>query len=131
MANRLTRERKTVGVMIAMYCQDQHGSEPESLCDECRELLEYADARLERCPFGPKKPACAKCPIHCYKPAMREKIREVMKYAGPRMLKKHPIMGIRHLIDGRKKAHLKDQSTEKTNQVDRDETTQSDTDMPI
>ena len=46
MANRLTRERKTVGVMIAMYCQGQHGSEEGQLCAEYRELLEYADARL-------------------------------------------------------------------------------------
>ena len=73
------------------------------MCSQCRELLAYAEARLERCPFGLEKPTCSKCPIHCYKPDMREEIREVMSYAGPRMLKKHPVLGIRHLIDGRKK----------------------------
>jgi hypothetical protein len=107
MTDRMTRERKTVGVMIEMYCRGRHGSRAGQLCVECRELREYADARLDRCPFGPEKPTCSKCPIHCYKPIMRERIREVMRYAGPRMLNKHPILGLRHLIDSRKIAAKK------------------------
>ncbi|MEG0375126.1 MAG: nitrous oxide-stimulated promoter family protein, partial [Raoultibacter sp.] len=35
---------------------------------------------------------------HCYKPEEREKIRAVMRHAGPRMMTKHPIAAIRHLI---------------------------------
>jgi Nitrous oxide-stimulated promoter len=66
MANRLTRERKTVKVMISMYCQGRHGSGEGQLCAECRALREYAEARVERCPFGPEKPTCSRCPIHCY-----------------------------------------------------------------
>jgi hypothetical protein len=33
---------------------------------------------------------------------MREKIREVMRFSGPRMIFHHPIMAIRHLIECRR-----------------------------
>jgi predicted amidophosphoribosyltransferase len=98
---RIKRERRTVAAMIALYCRDHHRSE-DALCSECSELLAYADERLDRCPFGERKTTCAKCPVHCYRPAMREKIRAVMRYAGPRMLLRHPLLAIRHLIDSSK-----------------------------
>jgi len=50
---------------------------------------------MSRCPFGPDKPTCAKCPIHCYKPQVRERVREVMRFAGPRMLLRHPVLAVR------------------------------------
>lgn len=84
--------------MIGIYCHDHHGG--EALCPDCSALREYAMARLERCRFGADKPKCSACPVHCYKPAMREKIREVMKYAGPRMMLKHPVMAVGHVVDG-------------------------------
>ena len=34
---------------------------------------------------------------------MREKIRMVMRYSGPRMIYKHPIAAIWHMIDRRRK----------------------------
>lgn len=71
----------------------------EALCGECDRLLAYANGRLERCPFGAKKPSCGHCPVHCYKPAMRRQIKDVMRYAGPRMLYRHPILAILHLWD--------------------------------
>ena len=37
-------------------------------CEECRRFLDYAERRLEKCPYGEAKPTCARCPIHCYKP---------------------------------------------------------------
>lgn len=69
------------------------------LCPQCQQLLTYAHQRLERCKFGEDKPSCTRCPVHCYKPAMREQIRQVMRYSGPRMLLHDPIMAIRHLWD--------------------------------
>nr|MBP8870902.1 nitrous oxide-stimulated promoter family protein [Bacteroides sp.] len=60
-------------------------------------LLEYAHMRLSRCPFGEKKNTCRLCTIHCYKPEMKERMREVMRYAGPRMLLYHPAAALRHL----------------------------------
>lgn len=86
--------------MIEIYCRARHGGR---LCAECEELYQYAVCRLDRCPFGADKPTCAQCPIHCYKPAMRERVKTVMRYAGPRMLLRHPLLAIWHLIDGRKR----------------------------
>ena len=68
----------------------------------CAELLDYATRRLERCVFGDAKPTCANCVVHCYSADMREQIRMVMRWAGPRMLLRHPILAIPHLIDGRR-----------------------------
>jgi hypothetical protein len=64
--------------------------------------------RLEKCPFEEGKTTCARCPVHCYKPEMREKIRAVMRYSGPRMLYRHPMLTIFHIIDGRRKAPVAD-----------------------
>lgn len=92
-----TRELRTVDHMIHLYCRHHHGTEVQ-LCPSCLELLAYARQRLLNCPYGEEKPTCAKCPIHCYKPDVRVKIRDVMRYAGPRMLMRHPVLAVRHLV---------------------------------
>ena len=48
-------------------------------------------------PHGDNKPFCSNCPIHCYKPEMRQQMRAVMQYAGPRMLLSNPILVLRHM----------------------------------
>ena len=98
---RIKRESNTVRAMINLYCRKHHAH--EGLCPECAALLQYALKRLDKCPFQEGKPTCTKCPVHCYKPAMRERIRTVMRYSGPRMTYRHPLMAILHLIDGRRK----------------------------
>jgi len=100
---RRVRELATIRAMLRMYCQDHHGQSPER-CVECASLMSYATRRLERCVFGDAKPTCANCTVHCYSAAMREQVRIVMRYAGPRMLLRHPVLGIAHLIDGRRPA---------------------------
>ncbi len=85
--------------MVGLYCRAHHGRGKE-MCGECRDLLDYAFRRLDCCPFGPEKPTCAHCPIHCYKPDMRAKVQEVMRYAGPRMLFRHPVLALLHFLDG-------------------------------
>lgn len=100
--SRLEKERNTIETMIRMYCRKMHSSK-NGLCLECSELLDYANERLKYCQFGENKPTCEKCPIHCYKKDAREKVRKVMRYAGPRMIYAHPIMGFRHLFKKMKK----------------------------
>ena len=102
MHERRAREKNTLKQMIAMYCHGQHGTKGE-LCQECRELMDYAIVRLDKCPYEEDKSTCAKCPTHCYKPVMRDRVREVMRYSGPRMAYKHPMSAIHHFVDGRKK----------------------------
>jgi hypothetical protein len=106
---RMRREAKTIEVMIGIYCRDQHGA-ADTLCPECAELLDYALQRLDKCPYQEDKTTCANCPIHCYKPEMREKVRAVMRYAGPRMTFRHPILTLFHFLDGRRKEPLRDLS---------------------
>jgi hypothetical protein len=93
----MQKELDTVGIMIHLYCRGHHGSK-DVLCPECGGLLAYVKGRLEKCPLKEKKPWCSKCSVHCYKPAMREKIKEVMKYSGPRMIWHHPILSGRHYL---------------------------------
>lgn len=84
--------------MIDLYCRANHGAS-DGLCAECAKLRDYAFARLDRCPFGGKKPTCAKCPVHCYKPDMRDEIKRVMRFAGPRMPGRHPLLALMHQLD--------------------------------
>ena len=93
----MSLEARTVAEMIRIYCRAHHDGRG-TLCERCASLLAYADDRIDHCVFGPAKPACNKCTVHCYKPDAREQIREVMRYAGPRMLWRHPYLAMRHLI---------------------------------
>lgn len=92
------REKETVSLMIALYCKKKHHTKG-MLCPECQALNDYACMRSDRCPFMDSKTFCSNCRVHCYKPDMREKIREVMKFSGPRMLFHHPVMAVRHVIE--------------------------------
>ncbi len=94
------REKETVSLMIAIYCRKKHGK--KSLCPDCAALNEYARQRSDKCPFMETKTFCSNCKVHCYKPDMREKIREVMRFSGPRMIFHHPVMAIRHVIESKK-----------------------------
>lgn len=97
------REKCTVGEMIALYCRKNHGGKP--LCPDCAKLKEYAQMRSDRCPFMENKTFCSNCKVHCYKPEMREKIREVMRFSGPRMIFYHPFMAVSHVILSKSEKH--------------------------
>jgi hypothetical protein len=88
-----------MSAMVQIHCRDQHHS-PGDTCEECQEFLDYARVRLERCRFGEEKPTCANCPVHCYQREHREQARIIMRYSGPRMLWEHPILSLRHWLDG-------------------------------
>ncbi|WP_294472847.1 nitrous oxide-stimulated promoter family protein [uncultured Bacteroides sp.] len=94
--SRIKQEKKTVELMIRLYCRKKEKN--AVLCSECEELLHYAHARLDRCPFGERKSSCKNCKVHCYKPALRERMRQVMRFSGPRMLFYAPLAAIRHLL---------------------------------
>lgn len=103
-SSRRTREYKTIVVMLHLYCRAHHHPARGELCDDCSALQAYARRRIERCVFGEDKPTCANCTVHCYKPAMRERVRQVMRWSGPRMLWHRPVLSIRHMLDGRRPA---------------------------
>lgn len=95
---RIKREKKTIYEMIRIYCGNLHNTD-ETLCKECRHVYDYAEKRLICCPLMPDKPVCSNCHIHCYKQDMREKIKKVMRYSGPRITYKHPVLAFMHLYD--------------------------------
>ncbi|MEG0505733.1 MAG: nitrous oxide-stimulated promoter family protein [Raoultibacter sp.] len=105
-AKRREREKRTISQMVALHCAGNHDANSrteraycgEAVCPECKEIDEYSVLRTERCRKMDIKTSCDECENHCYKPEEREKIRAVMRHAGPRMMTKHPIAAIRHLI---------------------------------
>lgn len=95
--DRIRREKLTVDKMINLYCRAYHKTDKD--CHECHDLRQYAFSKLDTCPFGIKKPICANCKLHCYNNPMRKKIRDVMRYAGPRMIFHHPFLALMHVLD--------------------------------
>lgn len=94
-SKKVEREKQIVRDMILLYCRHNHGS--KTLCDECKTLADYADSRTDHCPYILNKSFCSECATHCYKPQMREKIRQVMRYSGPLIILYHPLAALRHL----------------------------------
>jgi predicted amidophosphoribosyltransferase len=103
--DRIAREERTIGAMMYIYCRDHHALDG-ALCAQCGRLLVYARRRLATCPFQDAKPACNRCQVHCYSETMRERVKAVMRYAGPRMLLRHPILSLFHLLDTRREAPI-------------------------
>ncbi|MCI8467912.1 MAG: nitrous oxide-stimulated promoter family protein [Eggerthellaceae bacterium] len=105
-ARRRAREKRTVSQMVGIYCAGHHDAAAatevshagEPVCPACKELDDYCVLRTERCRKMECKTSCEECGNHCYAPAQRERIRAVMRYAGPRMLGKHPVAAVRHLL---------------------------------
>jgi len=95
---RLSREEETFRKMAGIYCRNHHSSRSQ-LCQTCEEMVQYVTERVSVCPYGDEKPVCGKCPAHCFTPEMRDKVRLLMAFAGPRMMVRHPILAIRHCVD--------------------------------
>ena len=104
------REKETVSLMIAIYCRKKHGG--KTLCPDCAALDAYARQRSDKCPFMETKTFCSNCKVHCYKKDMREKIRQVMRFSGPRMIFHHPVMAIRHVIETKKEKRRMEKNNE-------------------
>ena len=101
-AQKREQEKQVVSLMIELYCHGHHGTRGHTLCPDCEALRNYAAARVDHCPHMETKTFCSACKTHCYKPQMREAIRQVMRWSGPRMLFHHPVLAVRHLIETRK-----------------------------
>jgi hypothetical protein len=96
MAISIANEKKVIAIMIKMYCRKNHAS--KELCGTCDKLITFAFYKIDNCKFGLEKPKCNNCKVHCFGTTKRESIRKVMRYAGPRMTYKHPLLAIKHFI---------------------------------
>jgi hypothetical protein len=99
----IDRELRTLAKFIQVYCDDHHAEAERKavsmktmdlstlkggapcLCEECGRLLAHAFVKRSHCPMDPK-PMCKKCPKHCYAPAYRQQIRQVMAYSGKKLV---------------------------------------------
>ena len=104
--SRMEREKETLRHTIVLYCRGHHDTASEP-CADCGRLLEHAVQCLERCPYQQDKPVCGICPTHCYEPAARERIRRMMRFTGPRMLVRHPVLTILHIADALRMARVR------------------------
>lgn len=99
------KELRVLRDFISIFCREQHsgrvkdsfpikderlhqalGDKALALCHDCTRLFNHATAKLLLCPYDPK-PMCKKCETHCYAPAYRQQIREVMKFSGIYLVK--------------------------------------------
>ncbi|NEX15705.1 MAG: nitrous oxide-stimulated promoter family protein [Halochromatium sp.] len=98
---RIRREKRTIAAMLSIYCRDHHANhgDPQQLCGDCSQLLRYAHQRLDNCVFGELKQPCNQCRVHCYSKQLRPRVVEVMRYAGPRMTLRYPLLSLLHLFD--------------------------------
>ncbi|SRR5574344_907720 len=94
--SKIDKDKEVVAFMIRLYCHKKEGN--MDLCDSCKELLRYSEIRLEHCRFGDKKPSCKSCKVHCYRSDMRERMKQVMRFSGPRMLLYAPVLAFNHFF---------------------------------
>ncbi|BCA79996.1 nitrous oxide-stimulated promoter family protein [Desulfuromonas sp. AOP6] len=97
MTRKEQKDLRVLALFTSVYCHAHHEGEKTSpafdgmdfsrftLCAECREFLEYAFSRRIKCPLDPK-PDCKGCHIHCYRPGHREKVREIMRFSGKKLI---------------------------------------------
>lgn len=111
MGKHIDEEKQVVRFMIGIFCNDHHHTKKQNLCENCKVLYQYAERRLESCPWGEEKPFCSHCPHHCYQPEKQAIIREVMRYAGPRMLKHRPGMALKHVIRSMRERKKKEKNS--------------------
>lgn len=104
-SDKVKHEQALISEMIALYCKlNKHEKENGQFCPQCYELNTYAKGRLAKCPHMATKSFCSKCETPCYSPDMKERIRAVMRYSGPKMLFYHPILLVKHMVAGKRNA---------------------------
>ncbi|RJQ52763.1 MAG: nitrous oxide-stimulated promoter family protein [Actinobacteria bacterium] len=101
LSRKALKDMSVLGRFVALYCADKHAERPATrfaykgvedktwhgieLCEDCSRLLTHGTAKRLVCPKEPK-PYCKDCDVHCYGPGYREKVREIMRYSGRKMI---------------------------------------------
>ena len=95
---RIDKDRKTLEAIGGIYCAAHHVGDKDAagLCPACRETVDATLARTKACPYD-HEGNCQDCDIHCQRGKARERIRQMMSYAAPRMALRHPLMTLEYL----------------------------------
>ena len=96
------REMKTIRAMIAIYCQDHHHVAAGSCAMRARRCSSMLRPDLANARGVTRNPCVPTARSIAIKPAMRDQVRQVMRYAGPKMLLRHPLLAVSHLLQKRK-----------------------------
>lgn len=96
MSNRLKKEKKVFEKMVLIYCKKKH--QDNYPCIDCREIIKYGHDKINKCIHGEEKPFCSKCNVHCYEKNMQKKVKDIMRFSGPRIIFYHPIVSLKHLL---------------------------------
>lgn len=115
LADDVKHDLRTLARFIGVYCKHKHTDVPKqpslmkafdlvsitgrttSLCSSCHKLLTHAVVKRTHCPLNPK-PMCRHCPQHCYQADYRERIREVMRFSGRKLLLSGRLDYLFHLL---------------------------------
>jgi hypothetical protein len=98
-SDQIGREKLTIRSMIQIYCHGRRHA-TSGICSECEKLLHYATGRIDSCPYQSSgKPACGLCKTNCFSSEMYGRFQTIMRYAGPRMMMRHPILSMAHFFD--------------------------------
>ena len=102
------KEKRDIQILIRfvhIFCLEKHGEDSKKpfsspfeevaslierevqLCESCSELLTYGVRKRFRCPHNPK-PMCKKCETQCYSQDYKQRVREVMRFSGPYLIKR-------------------------------------------
>ena len=111
----LVYRRKEAKQMVKMTLEVEGMS-----CGKCESDIN-AKLSSDNCPFLETITFCSNCKVHCYKPEMRQRIREVMRFSGPRMIFFHPVMAVQHVLatkrEMRKLKREKEQSCQRKREI--------------
>ena len=101
--DRTERDRKTLEAIGRIYCSAHHDTSPKDetgLCTSCRQVIDQTLQRATACPFD-HEGNCQDCSIHCQRGEAQQRIKEIMRYAAPRMTFLHPLMTAEYLLKKR------------------------------
>lgn len=108
MNDRRRLDEKTLYAMQLIYCSAKHAKDAgeDGLCDPCRDLLKYSLERTKNCSYKAQGRLCSACEIHCFENEQRARIRQVMRFSGPRLIFRKPALALRYLFLRVRQAHL-------------------------
>lgn len=94
----IDKDRRTLEAMGRIFCSAHHDCTKDAagLCPECRATVDATLERAAACPFG-HEGNCQDCAVRCQRGEARDRIREIMRYAAPRMTLRHPFMTLDYL----------------------------------
>lgn len=98
--NNTPKEKETIRKTFGVYCRANHNTEGDKLCPKCTALLTTVFTKIARCPYGMSKPICEKCETPCFGEAATKSFLEVMQSSQRKMLLSHPIMTVKHKLQG-------------------------------